>query len=377
MSTKTVLNDPFKVFFPLTFIAIIVALLPWLGIIFQLPSFSALPLQWHAFVMINFVAGAAFVGFLLTALPSWCDYRRPLHRHTRMLLLLWVGSLMSLCLSLTIASVVSIVFWVYLTVLADNMLRVSRARNHISFLWVLLGLCCLSILWAINLHVIWLYAQIDMMIIAVVLAHFRVSRVLGDLALSDAGAVNKRFIPNPIYKNLNVALIALLVVINSWRQDLQISGWLSLSVSFIFIARLQEWHHSLLIKQRYVQTHYAVLLSMAIGYLALGLSQLFAMSHVSQARHFIAITGLLGMILIIMSIVGLRHSGLVLRFPRRIVIAIIMVWIAAISRGLFVSLFPGMMTLYIIPTVSLITAFLLYISVFLPIFYQHDTVDPA
>ena len=83
------LQHPFRLFFPLISFAVLIALLPWLALSF-LPSQAAhFPLHWHAFAFVHLTGGAAFAGFLLTALPEWTDDRRKLHTHSIRLLVLW------------------------------------------------------------------------------------------------------------------------------------------------------------------------------------------------------------------------------------------------------------------------------------------------
>lgn len=364
------LEHPFRVFFPLVVLSVCVALLPWFSLSFAAQYAAAFPLHWHAFVFIELLGGAAFAGFLLTALPAWCSFRPPLYRHSLALILLWLVALLSLPIP-TLSSIVITLFWLYLLALAARYILTTRTWRHASFIGVVLAIWALSVAYARAPEAKWLHASVDVMIIGIALANFRVGRVLGNQALSDSGITDEQFIPNPFYKNISVLLLALAATL-SLSSSQAVQGWLYLAVGMSFSARLQDWHDPRLLKFPYIRAHYAVSLSMALGYSTLGWVLLSAPPLFSFVRHFLAIAVYLLMILTIMSIVGLRHSGLVLRFYRDTRLAMALLIAAALSRSVLAYQQPSLNTLYLIPSICVCLAFMIYIARYQPIFRHHD-----
>ncbi|UJF23955.1 NnrS family protein [Suttonella sp. R2A3] len=368
--TRQNLEHPFRLFFLLAITGIIVALMPWFSVSFAPQYAGHFPLHWHAFAFIELVGGAAFAGFLLTALPSWCSYRPPLRYHSILLVLLLGVAL--ICLPWPrLSSILINGFWLYLLGLAARYIVHTRSWHHASFIGVVSAIAALSIAYSLNPQAKWLHASVDVMIIGIALANFRVGRVLGNQALEDSGIDDEQFIPNPFYKNISALLLMLAASLSLLASE-AVQGWLYLAVGMSFAARLQDWHDSRLLKRAYIRVYYAVSLSMAFGYMALGLVLLTAPQLFSFVRHFLAIAVYLLMVLTIMSIVGLRHSGLKLRFYFDTQLAMLLVVVAALSRSVLVIYYPSLMTLYTIPSVALSLAFIIYIARYQAIFRHHE-----
>lgn len=357
-------RQPFQLLFPLTALSAIVALLSWLQT--ALFGNSALALHYHALAMLNQTAGIAFAGFLLTALPSWCDSTLNLRRHLPALILIWLGAYLSLARP-TWHILLSSCYWLYLWGISVYLARAHLARQY-SFLTLLLLIILLNLQYLQRPTGQTLWQIADVMIAAIAVANFRIARALGNQALEDQNDP-RRFMPQPIYKNLSIAL-PLMLALSAYYPNAQVGGWMAMGSAFAFAARLNDWHHLVLIKRSYVRAHYLIMLTLAVGYGATAYALLIAPSYYHAARHLLAIGALLGMIYLVLAIAGLRHSGEPLQFNWRTRAGLCCLMVAALSRSVGYSLLPNLITLLLIPSLFIIAAFALYLSSYLPLFVR-------
>ena len=364
------LQHPFRLFFPLISFAVLIALLPWLALSF-LPSQAAhFPLHWHAFAFVHLTGGAAFAGFLLTALPEWTDDRRKLHAHSIRLLVLWGIALCGLW-QLSIGAWLIVPFWVYLFALTASFVWRNKDSRQLSLLFCLSLIIALAIAYAANGEGRYLHAGVDAMLLAVAIINFRVARAIGNQALEDGGRLDERFIPNPYYKNLSCFWLAAATA-SGLAASHSVQGWLYLAAGTASVARLHDFHHLRLLRFAYVRAHYAVSLSLALGYSALGAVLLLAPAYSSFARHFLAIAVYLLMILTIISIAGQRHSGVKLHFHSDIRLALTLLLIAACARSIYSAFEPNINGIYRLPAVAIAVAFIVYCLRYLRIFARNE-----
>ena len=360
-------EHPFRLFFPLSCLGAWVALLPWLALLLA-PRYAAyFPLHWHAFAFLNLCAGAGFVGFLMTALPSWTSDPAPRSLHSYLLLALWATMLFAMPWP-PLALIACDAFWLYLSAYTAWRVIHNRRTNLVSFVITMSLLTALSIRYSVQPGGATLHQMVDTMLIAVALVNFRVGRVLGNEALKDGGHDELRFIPNPYAKNISALILGLYIAVGALGAADNIQGWLALAVAAAFAARLQDWHSLLLLRAHYVRANDSVSLALAGGYAATGIGQLFAPALYSPARHLLAIAAMLAMVLTIMSIAGIRHSGLKLHFYRDTRLALALILCAGLSRSLGALYAPSLTTIYAIPAAGIAAAFTLdalrYIGIF-------------
>ena len=352
-------EHPFRLFFPLACLGAWVALLPWLALLLAPQYAGHFPLHWHAFAFLNLCAGAGFVGFLMTALPAWTDDPAPRSIHSYLLLALWATMLFARPWP-RLALFACDAFWLYLSAYTAWRVIHNRRRNLVSFVITMSILSALSLCYSQNASGATLHQMVDTMLIAVALVNFRVGRVLGNEALKDGGHDALRFIPNPYAKNISALILGLYIAVGALGAADNIQGWLALAVAAAFAARLQDWHSLLLLRAHYVRANYSVSLVLALGYAATGIGQLFAPALYSPARHLLAIAAMLAMVLTIMSIAGIRHSGLKLHFYRDTRLALALLLCAGLSRSLGALYAPSLTTIYAIPAACIAGAFTLY-----------------
>ena len=362
---------PFRLFFPLACLGAWVALLPWLALLLAPQYAGHFPLHWHAFAFLNLCAGAGFVGFLMTALPAWTDDPAPRSIHSYLLLALWATMLFAMPWP-RLALFACDAFWLYLSAYTAWRVIHNRRRNLVSFVITMSILTALSLRYSQNASGATLHQMVDTMLIAVALVNFRVGRVLGNEALKDGGHDALRFIPNPYAKNISALILGLYIAVGALGAADNIQGWLALAVAAAFAARLQDWHSLLLLRAHYVRANYSVSLVLALGYAATGIGQLFAPALYSPARHLLAIAAMLAMVLTIMSIAGIRHSGLKLHFYRDTRLALALLLCAGLSRSLGALYAPSLTTIYAIPAACIAGAFTLYALRYIGIFRRTE-----
>ena len=362
---------PFRLFFPLACLGAWVALLPWLALLLAPQYAGHFPLHWHAFAFLNLCAGAGFVGFLMTALPAWTDDPAPRSIHSYLLLALWATMLFAMPWP-HLALFACDAFWLYLSAYTAWRVIHNRRRNLVSFVITMSILSALSLRYSQNASGATLHQMVDTMLIAVALVNFRVGRVLGNEALKDGGHDALRFIPNPYAKNISALILGLYIAVGALGAADNIQGWLALAVAAAFAARLQDWHSLLLLRAHYVRANYSVSLVLALGYAATGIGQLFAPALYSPARHLLAIAAMLAMVLTIMSIAGIRHSGLKLHFYRDTRLALALLLCAGLSRSLGALYAPSLTTIYAIPAACIAGAFTLYALRYIGIFRRTE-----
>lgn len=364
-------EHPFRLFFPLACLGAWVALLPWLALLLAPRYAGHFPLHWHAFAFLNLCAGAGFVGFLMTALPAWTDDPAPRSIHSYLLLALWATMLFAMPWP-RLALLACDAFWLYLSAYTAWRVIHNRRRNLVSFVITMSILTALSLRYSQNASGATLHQMVDTMLIAVALVNFRVGRVLGNEALKDGGHDALRFIPNPYAKNISALILGLYIAVGALGAADNIQGWLALAVAAAFAARLQDWHSLLLLRAHYVRANYSVSLVLALGYAATGIGQLFVPALYSPARHLLAIAAMLAMVLTIMSIAGIRHSGLKLHFYRDTRLALALLLCAGLSRSLGALYAPGLTTIYAIPAACIAGAFTLYALRYIGIFRRTE-----
>lgn len=364
-------EHPFRLFFPLACLGAWVALLPWLALLLAPRYAGHFPLHWHAFAFLNLCAGAGFVGSLMTALPAWTDDPAPRSIHSYLLLALWATMLFAMPWP-RLALLACDAFWLYLSAYTAWRVIHNRRRNLVSFVITMSILTALSLRYSQNASGATLHQMVDTMLIAVALVNFRVGHVLGNEALKDGGHDALRFIPNPYAKNISALILGLYIAVGALGAADNIQGWLALAVAAAFAARLQDWHSLLLLRAHYVRANYSVSLVLALGYAATGIGQLFVPALYSPARHLLAIAAMLAMVLTIMSIAGIRHSGLKLHFYRDTRLALALLLCAGLSRSLGALYAPSLTTIYAIPAACIAAAFTLYALRYIGIFRRTE-----
>lgn len=303
-------------------------ILPFLILLFSLSKFIEL----HSFIFLHLVATSSFVGFLLTAIPVWCEYKKSLVCFS-ILCLSWLVAILCFMDWGTIRLYCVLGFWFSFVGIVLYLLLQARNFKHFDLVFLLLCICGVLV-YAIykdarNLNI----ALIHLYIAGIVRVTLRVGSVLGQECLDRlASASNLLFITHKIFAN--VSFVALLTLSFSVLLDCSsiISGFLGLSVGFSLIAQLPQWHFGAFFKHSFMRVFYGLLLFMGLFYIILGVDSLLAFGYYSVVLHGLNVIVLVGFILFIQNIVSLRHSGLSVDFTPSVNVGFLLLLVASIFR---------------------------------------------
>ena len=379
-------TNPFRLFFLLASISIIPIAFLWLSVGLSayfgwaalMPSID--PLSYHAYGYLNIFGSAAFAGFIMTAVPEWTHFTRPLRRLSALCLVLWLGGVVFAFVSLQSSAFLMSVFWLLLTGFTVVAAIDDRNDKQISVCLMMGLITALNIAYALTGKWTYIVMMTHAYMIGVALIIFRIGMAMGFNSLEQAGpkADKLSYVQNPYYRNLNVICMYLYVFSLLFFSDPVFSSWLALASGLSMIARLRDWHHAILWHASYVRWHYLTLLCIGLGYCWLGISGILSWGNPTQALHLILIGGFIFMVMQIFNIAGLIHSGRDLPFPWTSQWALAAIFTAAILRSMSLS-FGWSYALFslAIPSVLIIIAFALYIPVFWRIFISTDAVPPS
>lgn len=379
-------TNPFRLYFLLAAISVIPIASLWLSVglasYFNWDSiqFTIDPLSYHAYGYLNIFGSAAFAGFIMTAVPEWTHFTRPLRHLTALSLLLWLSAIVLTFFSLQSSAIVMSAFWLLLS--GFSLLATLEDRNdkQISICLMLAVITVLTIAYAVTANWHYIVVMTHAYMIGVSLITFRIGMSMGSTSLSQAGSKADKlsYVQNPYYRNLNIICMYLYVFSLLFFNDPVFSSWLALAAGLSMIARLRDWHHAILWHASFVRWHYLTLLCIGIGYCWMGISGILSWGNPKQALHFILLGGFVFMVMQVFNIAGLIHSGRKIPYPWSSQWGLAAIFSAALLRSLSLS-FGWNYALFslAIPSALLMIAFAMYVPVFWRIFITTDAVPPS
>ena len=250
---------PLRIFF---ISGAVFAILACLGLIFAPSVFINL----HQFIFLQSFLGAAFAGFLLTALPLWCEVKSSLKPLSiSLFVLLWLAFVAEIfSFDFTLSYGIMSLFWFILLCQACLWLIKSKNTKNIALVLVLFGIFALSLLknfaYELNLD----YAYIHLCVLATLVVSFRVSLVLGNDALSSLSNSNLSFLPNAVLKNISCFLLFVFIVAILWGKSANLNAFLAFGVGFSLLSRLSSWHYGVFFRTHYTLILYLLFLSLSL-----------------------------------------------------------------------------------------------------------------
>lgn len=371
---KDFLTFPFRLNFLLASLSAILIAMIWPMVAQGIYPFSIDPISLHAYGFLNIVGGAAFAGFILTAIPEWTHDARPLIPYSSSLFILWLLGSISCVVMPSLAGIAFTIFWLWLSVIVTLFALKARDSKIISVIILLLSIAILNACYTYTPSLFWLKQIAHIFIAGVALIMFRIGKAIGQRALDDSPLVDCRFMPNPFYKNLSVWFIYAYVASQIWLDSSLASAWISVAAGLAMLGRLRDWHYPLMFKRYYIRWYYLTLLSIGVGYVWLGLSTILALNQSTAALHLIMLGGFLMMLMQVFSIAGVAHSSLSSSYPLVSRLALAGIFGAALSRA-FGSLSTDNYIVFVfyLPALLLAIAFAIYI----PTFYRIFTNNPG
>ncbi|RID90476.1 NnrS family protein [Gemmobacter lutimaris] len=347
-AVKRLFSEGFRVFFLSAGLFAVLAMVLWTGwLAFQaaggladLPVTMA-PQHWHAHEMIFGYGGAALAGFFLTAVPNWTGGKAAPHRFIALAAGLWLAGRLALwfsgALPLPVVAVADLAFAPLLAVqLLMQLLRRPRGPQ-------LLFVAMLALFWLSNLlvHLDWLGLTASagqglrggLLVLAgmIVVMGGRLTPGFTRNAMVASGREDRLPVnPRPLAAGSVTAAIAVPVACLAGLPE-TLTGAVALLAGALALCRVALWRGGWTWRRPILWTLHLSYALNALGLVLLGLAGLGFGSEIA-ALHVLAIGGVGGMTLAVMSRASLGHSGRALVAPRGVVLAYALLPFAAALR---------------------------------------------
>ena len=328
----------------------------------------------HKFYFLFLAPSCIYAAFLLTALPDWTNFEGSLKPVSLAFAACLIAAFITSFLNLRLAAAIAALFWAVFFIFAARLLWLDKNSNNFSILAVLAAFCACSAAYGISGDEKFLLSFVHINVAAIAVVSYRISVVIGNEALREAGLSDAVFIPNFIYKNLAAFLAFALALATPFLSDAT-CGFIALGIGFLFLAKLRELHYAEILSRHYMAFYYALQAACAAGYAWLGW-ELIRGGYAAAPLHVIAICYMYGAILFVGMIAGQRHSGISpLNFPRLSRAALVLALLAGALRAVFAG--ESFVLYVMIPSVLFIAAVALYLINFVPIFLKNPfSADP-
>ena len=328
----------------------------------------------HKFYFLFLAPSCIYAAFLLTALPDWTNFEGSLKPVSLAFAACLITAFIASFLNLLLAAAITALFWAVFFIFAARLLWLDKNSNNFSILAVLAAFCACSAAYGASGDEKFLLSFVHINVAAIAVVSYRISVVIGNEALREAGLSDAVFIPNFIYKNLTAFLAFALALATPFLSEAT-CGFIALGIGFLFLAKLRELHYAEILSRHYMAFYYALQAACAAGYLWLG-AALIRGGYAAAPLHVIAICYMYGAILFVGMIAGQRHSGISpLNFPRLSRAALVLALLAGAVRAIFAG--ESFILYVMIPSALFIAAVALYLINFIPIFLKNPfSADP-
>ena len=328
----------------------------------------------HKFYFLFLAPSCIYAAFLLTALPDWTNFEGSLKPVSLAFAACLIAAFIASFLNLRLAAAITALFWAIFFIFAARLLWLDKNSNNFSILSVLAAFCACSAAYGASADEKFLLSFVHINVAAIAVVSYRISVVIGNEALREAGLKDAVFIPNFIYKNLAAFLAFALALATPFLSEAT-CGFIALGIGFLFLAKLRELHYAEILSRHYMAFYYALQAACAAGYAWLGW-ELIRGGYAAAPLHVIAICYIYGAILFVGMIAGQRHSGISpLNFPRLSRAALVLALLAGGLRAVFAG--ESFVLYVMIPSALFIAAVALYLISFVPIFLKNPfSADP-
>ena len=385
---KRLFSEGFRVFFLSAGLFAILAMAWWAlylgvhytgGFVTAIP-FAMAPHAWHGHELAFGYGSAALGGFLLTAVPNWTGAAGARHWFIGLAAAVWFAGRVALWVSGSLpAGFVAAVDLAFLPILwvkiAGLLLRRPKPQNVVFLVF-------LSLFWLANLatHLGWaglwdggeiVGPRAGIMALAgmILVIGGRVGPAFTRNAMHREG-VPEEALPKdaPLFTPVMIGLAALLPLSTLFLPDTTTATLLTLVAGVAQLVRQARWGFGFAIRRPILAALHVSAGLVGIGLVTIGLAPFAGLSEVG-ALHLLAIGGVAGMTLAVMSRATLGHSGRPLVASRALVLAYALLPLAAVLRWLGSEMsgdvyFPAILAAGLL----WILAFGLYVGALLPAF---------
>jgi uncharacterized protein involved in response to NO len=383
------LGEGFRAFFLAAGLYAVLAIGLWtLSFLVPVPLPEALPpVEWHAHEMIFGYGAAALGGFLLTAVPNWTGAKSARHAFIASAVGLWLaGRIAVWCadiLPLPLVAAVDLAFLPLLAAkIATQLVRRPKPQNV-----MFLGL--LALIWTANLfvHLEWmrvaaatalpgLHAGLYGLVAMIAVLGGRVTPAFTRNAMTRAG--RETALPRS-FARLDAPAIAAAIalpVATLAAMPPAIFGSIALLAGAGQLARLAFWRPGFTLDQPILWALHLSLGLIGVGLILTGLAA-FGLGAPVGALHVVAIGGVGGMTLAVMSRASLGHSGRPLVAPVPVALAYVLLPLAALVRWAAATYAGIAVPATLAAGVLWSLAFLMYLVALWPVFWGPRVRTPA
>ena len=374
--SHTVLRGGFRPFFLGSAVWGIGALALWLGTLFALLPNDLLGegLAWHRHEMIFGFAGAAIVGFALTAVPNWTGRLPIAGAPLAILVLAWLtGRLLPLIAAADNAAVILLDGCFYLVlsgILAREVLLAGSRNLPVTIVIALFGFADLidrlEMAAVIDAGGTGWRAGLALVVLLIAMIGGRIIPSFTRNWLHACGAEHR--LPTQPGKFDKLSIAATAIALAGWVLGAA-GSWVALlliGAGILNAARLARWQGF-----RCLANPLLLILHVGYGWLAVGLALLGAASvgfvAASAGVHALSAGAMGTMILAVMSRASLGHTGRPLFANKSTVAAYVCVTIAAAGRVLVALGLGDSAVLMQVSGLAWMAAFALFLTVYLPI----------
>lgn len=338
-------------------------------------ALSEAEITWYLHELVFGIGSAAIAGFLLTAFPAWTDTPRVSGQPLVFVVACWALSRLlawgEVYIGLVPMALANIIFVSLLIRYLFRPIAEKKQQRHRIFyyqLWLyFVAMLVVYYLWVsgdAELTLQWLKISVGVYIIMLMTVLSRMSIVVVNHALERFEVTNERHLAKPPRRDFSIGIILIYLTIDLWMPSSSISGWLALACAASVLNILNDWHLPKAWQDIYFQSGYSFYLSIAVGFIAIGMQNVWGVSHALPAYILLSSAAGIG-IMIAMLVVGQKHTGHSLGYSVAIrLMLILMPIVAALQSGMMAGIFSVQVS-QPLSAVLVVVSFLLYLKTFI------------
>lgn len=352
----------------------------WVGIFSDIPPESTgfRPTIWHGHEMVFGFALAAVCGFLLTSTATWSRIPPVTGRRLAIVVGAWAMGRIAMWLAFLLSSpTIALLDLALIPVLGWSIAPVLFSRGNRQNL-IFLAMLILFFIADLLIHLepfmesggtagIGLRFGVNLMMVLIVIVIGRIVPTFCRVArLGEGGGASR--ISHPLLEAAAIGSVALLALLHLAASETPWAGWLALAAALIQLIRMLNWRAGKLLLKPYIFALHLGYAWLIAGLSFMGIASLGGPIPEISALHAVTAGGIGTMILAVMSIVGLLHTGRPAELHPLIIFSFLLVSCAALLRVSAPVLLPELYQESLIVSGALwAAAFGIYVGVYWPI----------
>lgn len=341
------LGEGFRIFFLSAVLFALISLSIWLLAYFgglSLTPDRITPTDWHAHELVFGYGGATLAGFFLTAVPNWTGAKAARHVYIGAGALIWLLGRVAVfyidLLPLAAVAVVDLAFAPFLGVkIATQLIRKPKLQNlvfliFLTLFWIGDGLVQLDWTGLMPGHAgIGLRVGVLSLAAMIIVLGGRIAPAFTRNAMHRAGIETREPTEPKIFTPMAILLAIAFPVVELVAPDTLVAAVIFVIAGLFTLTRVAKWHNRFQWTQPILWTLHLSYGAVGLGLLLWGLA-VSGLGNEIAALHFLAVGGVGGMTISVMSRASLGHSGRPLVAPKSVIAAYVLLPVAAVLRWL-------------------------------------------